>query len=243
VGHAAWRVATRIGRIARATPPSPALTDPGFPRIGRHFRTDGRCLPRCHAALNSPSNEEGHGTRGNDQKQFDAQVNRTGKFALEIFAGVGVFAAIVMSTIALMQSTDSSKTTTVIRTVGAAPATQSLPTSVSGTIEHVTKGCHTLNIEGMAQSAPAATVHLAVGGTLNLQDNDVMPHKLFRVSGPQPSFTNADMTRMGAAARSVSMPRGLRPVDEGRRGLHEGHQDDRRGQHAEDPRVVGGAPA
>jgi hypothetical protein len=141
----------------------------------------------------------------NDQKQFDAQVNRTGKFALEIFAGVGVFAAIVMSTIALMQSTDSSKTTTVIRTVGAAPATQSLPTSVSGTIEHVTKGCHTLNIEGMAQSAPTATVHLAVGGTLNLQDNDVMPHKLFRVSGPQPSFTNADMTRMGARS-TVSFP-------------------------------------
>jgi hypothetical protein len=48
-------------------------------------------------------------------------------------------------------------------------------------------------------------VHLAVGGTLNLQDNDVMPHKLFRVSGPQPSFTGADMTRMGARS-TVSFP-------------------------------------
>ena len=143
--------------------------------------------------------------QSNDQKQFDAQVNRTGKFALEIFAGVGVFAALIMSIVALMQSTDSSKTTTVIRTVSAAPAAQSLPTSVSGTIEHVTKGCHTLNIEGMAQSAPTATVHLAVGGTLNLQDNDVMPHKLFSLSGPQASFSNADMTHMGARS-TVSFP-------------------------------------
>lgn len=144
--------------------------------------------------------------QSNDQQQFDAQVNRTGKLALEILAGVGVFAAVVMSTIALMQSTDSSSTTTVIRTAAAAaPATQALPTSVSATIEHVTKGCHTLNFEGMAQSAPTATIHLAVGGTMNLQDNDVMPHKLYSVSGPQATFTNADMSRMGAKS-SVTFP-------------------------------------
>jgi hypothetical protein len=141
----------------------------------------------------------------NDQQQFDAHVNRTGKFVLEIAAGVGVFAAIIMSIIALMQSTDSAKTTTIIRTVGSTPATQTLPTSVSGTIEHVTKGCHTLNIQGMAQSSPTATVHLAVGGTLKLQDNDVMPHKLYSVSGPQPSFSNADMNRMGAQS-TVTFP-------------------------------------
>lgn len=143
--------------------------------------------------------------QNNDQQQFDAQVNRTGKFVLEILAGVGVFAALVMSIVALMQSTDSSSTTTIIRTVGAAPTAQSLPASVSGTIEHVTKGCHTLNLEGMAQSAPTATVHLAVGGRLNLQDNDVMPHKLYSVSGPQATFTNADMNHMGAKS-SVTFP-------------------------------------
>jgi hypothetical protein len=140
-----------------------------------------------------------------DQQQFDAHVNRTGKFVLEVAAGVGVFAAIIMSTIALMQSTDSSNTTTIIRTVGAAPATQTLPTKVSGTIEHITKGCHTLNIQGMAQSSPTATLHLAVGGALNLQDNDVMPHKLYSVSGPEPSFTNANMSHMGAKS-TVTFP-------------------------------------
>jgi len=144
-------------------------------------------------------------SESNDQQQFDAQVNKSGKFFLEIFAGVGVFAAIVMSLVALMQSTDSSKTTTIIRTVAAAPTTQALPTSASGTIEHVTKGCHTLNIAGMAKSSPTATVHLAVGGVLKLQDNDVMPHKIYSVSGPQASFTGADMTQMGARS-TVTFP-------------------------------------
>jgi plastocyanin len=143
--------------------------------------------------------------QSNDQQQFDAQVNRTGKLALEILAGVGVFAAVVMSTIALMQSTDSSSTTTVIRNAAAVPATQALPTSVSATIEHVTKGCHTLAVQGAAKSSPNATIHLATGGVLKVQDNDVMPHQLYRVSGPTPSFTGADMARMGARS-SVTFP-------------------------------------
>ena len=144
--------------------------------------------------------------QSNDQQQFDAQVNRTGKLALEILAGVGVFAAVVMSTIALMQSTDSSSTTTVIRNASAAaPAAQALPTSVSATIVHVTQGCHTLAVEGAAQSSPNATIHLATGGVLKLQDNDVMPHRLYRVSGPKPAFTGADMSRMGARS-SVTFP-------------------------------------
>jgi plastocyanin len=143
--------------------------------------------------------------QSNDQQQFDAQVNRTGKLALEILAGVGVFAAVVMSTIALMQSTDSSSTTTVIRNAAAVPATQALPTSVSATIEHVTKGCHTLAVQGAAKSSPNATIHLATGGVLKVQDNDVMPHQLYRVSGPTPSFTGADMARMGAHS-SVTFP-------------------------------------
>jgi plastocyanin len=144
-------------------------------------------------------------SQSNDQQQFDAQVNRTGKLALEILAGIGVFAAVVMSTIALMQSTDSSSTTTVIRNAAAVPATQALPTSVSATIEHVTKGCHTLAVQGAAKSSPNATIHLATGGVLKVQDNDVMPHQLYRVSGPTPSFTGADMARMGAHS-SVTFP-------------------------------------
>jgi len=143
--------------------------------------------------------------QSNDQQQFDAQVNRTGKLALEILAGVGVFAAVIMSTIALMQSTDSSSTTTVIRNATAAPATQALPTSVSATIEHATKGCHVLAVQGAAKSSPNATIHLATGGVLNVQDNDVMPHQLIRLSGPKPSFTGAAMSHMGARS-SVTFP-------------------------------------
>jgi hypothetical protein len=142
--------------------------------------------------------------QNSDQQQFDAQVNRTGKFALEVLAGVGIFAALIMSTIALLHATGKNGSPTVV-VRNAAPATQSLPSSVSGTIEHVTKGCHTLNIDGMAASAPTATVHLAVGGALNLKDNDVMPHKLYSVSGPQASFTGAYMTHMGARS-TVTFP-------------------------------------
>jgi hypothetical protein len=109
-----------------------------------------------------------------DQEHFDAKVNRTGKFALEVLAGLGIFAALIMSIVALLHATGNNGSPTVI-VRNATPATQSLPSSVSGTIGHVTKGCHTLNIAGMAASSPTAIVHLAVGGVLNLQDNDVMP--------------------------------------------------------------------
>jgi plastocyanin len=132
-----------------------------------------------------------------DQQQFDNQVNRTGKLALEILAGVGIFAALVMSTIALMQSSGSANTTTVAPRA-AAPAAQTLPTSATAMIQHTTRGCHTLAVAGAAKSSPNATLHLATGGVLHLQNNDVMPHQLIRVSGPQPSFVNAAMGKMGA---------------------------------------------
>jgi plastocyanin len=144
-------------------------------------------------------------SESNDQQQFDAQVNRKGKLVLEVLAGLGVFAALIMSIIALMQSTQSTNTTTVIRNATAAPAAQTLPTSASATIEHVTKGCHTLALDGAPSSSPNVTVHLATGGVLNLQDNDVMPHQVVRLSGPQPSFTNAAMNHMGARS-SVTFP-------------------------------------
>jgi hypothetical protein len=145
----------------------------------------------------------------NDQQQFDAQVNRTGRFALELLAGVGIFAALIMSMIALLHATGNhGSPTLVVRNatpVSTGGAPQALPSSISGTIEHATKGCHILNFQGMAKSSPTATVHLAVGGVMNLQDNDVMPHKLYSVSGPQATFSGSDMTHMGARS-SVTFP-------------------------------------
>jgi plastocyanin len=138
-----------------------------------------------------------------DQQQFDEQVNKTGKLTLEILAGVGIFAALVMSTIALMQGSGAANTTTVVRSPAA--AAQTLPTSATAMIQHTTRGCHTLAVAGAAKSSPNATLHLASGGVLHLQNNDVMPHQVIRVSGPKASIVDASMTHMGARS-TVTFP-------------------------------------
>jgi hypothetical protein len=142
--------------------------------------------------------------QSNDQQQFDEQVNKSGKLVLEVLAGLGVFAALLMSIIALLQSTNSTNTTTVIRSA-AAPAASKLPTSASATIVHTTVGCHTLDVAGTAGPTPHATLHLATGAVLHVQDNDVMPHRLISVTGPQPQFANPNMTHMGARS-TVTFP-------------------------------------
>ena len=56
-----------------------------------------------------------------------------------------------------------------------------------------------------AGQSPTQTIRLAVGGNLRVQDNDVMPHQLMMVSGPQASFVGAAMTHMGAQS-TVTFP-------------------------------------
>ena len=56
-----------------------------------------------------------------------------------------------------------------------------------------------------APGAPSATLHLTAGGVLHVQNNDVMPHQLVRVRGPQATFVAAAMTHMGARS-SVTFP-------------------------------------
>lgn len=66
-----------------------------------------------------------------DQAEFDAAVNRDGKIVLAWVGGVGIFAALLMSIIALTQSTQRN---TVTVTSGAAPpATSSTPSASAAT--------------------------------------------------------------------------------------------------------------
>jgi plastocyanin len=67
-------------------------------------------------------------TEVRDQAEFDDRVEKTGKTVLEILAGVGVFAALLMSIIALSQSSEHN---TVTVTSGTALATSGAPGSVS----------------------------------------------------------------------------------------------------------------
>jgi len=137
-----------------------------------------------------------------DQEQFDASVAKTGKLVLQVFAGVAILAALMMSTFALIRSGDTS--TVVTSRAAAAQAKPALPASASVMINHVTRGCHTLVLPD-GSSSPSQTFHLATGGLLHVQDNDVMPHTLIRVSGPSTDFTGAAMGHMGAKS-TVTFP-------------------------------------
>jgi plastocyanin len=145
-----------------------------------------------------------------DQEQLDEQVNKTGKVFLEIAAGVGVFAALIMSLVALMVASNRSNSSaaaapsaqpaTVGRTLAAGPRSATIM------IDHVTRGCHTLDVNGSGRLSPGATIHLAAGGVLHMQNNDVMPHTLVFKRGPQATMVSAAMSHMGAKS-TVTFPK------------------------------------
>ena len=55
-------------------------------------------------------------------------------------------------------------------------------------IRHQARGCHTWSLNGGAFKA-TQTIHLAGGGSIVVTNNDVMFHKLVKLSGPAMSFT------------------------------------------------------
>ena len=86
--------------------------------------------PREEASSPPQTERESH-----DQAEFDATVNRDGKIVLAWVAGVGIFAALLMSIIALNQSSEHN--TVTITSGVAAPATSS--TAATGTASLPTK--------------------------------------------------------------------------------------------------------
>ena len=72
-------------------------------------------------------------------------------------------------------------------------------TKASVTIRHQTHGCHSWSINGGASRASLTTT-LARGGTIKFVDNDVMPHKLIKTSGPAVRYVgNPSMRHMSAS--------------------------------------------
>ena len=61
-------------------------------------------------------------------------------------------------------------------------------------------GCHAWSFNGGSYGA-AQSFNLARGATLVVKNNDVMPHKLVRTSGPAVQIRTSSMSRMGAVAR------------------------------------------
>jgi plastocyanin len=72
-------------------------------------------------------------------------------------------------------------------------------TATTLTIRHQVKGCHGWSFNGGAYKA-AQTIRLSRGATLTIKNNDVMPHKLVRTSGPAAQLRTPSMSRMGAVA-------------------------------------------
>jgi plastocyanin len=73
-------------------------------------------------------------------------------------------------------------------------------TAATLTIRHQMRGCHTWSFDGGAFKA-TQSIRLSRGATLAVKNNDVMPHKLVRTSGPAVQVRTASMSRMGAVAR------------------------------------------
>jgi plastocyanin len=73
-------------------------------------------------------------------------------------------------------------------------------TAATLTIRHQMRGCHTWSFNGGAYNA-AQSITLSRGTTLAVKNNDVMPHKFVRTSGPAVQIRTPSMNRMGAVAR------------------------------------------
>jgi uncharacterized cupredoxin-like copper-binding protein len=113
-----------------------------------------------------------------DQQRFDATVDRDGKIALQILAGVAVFAALVMSTVALALSggkTEATKTVTLPAV--AAAAVPAVPPLVS------------LSVAGGNKRGPDGKLHDSFSKTnfavkvgqptqLRIDNKDESPHSI-----------------------------------------------------------------
>ena len=81
----------------------------------------------------------------------------------------------------------------------AAPA--STQTATTLTIRHQTRGCHSWSLNGGTYK-PSQAVTLTKGSTITFVNNDVMPHKLVRLSGPALTLpTSANMNHPGSTTK------------------------------------------
>jgi uncharacterized cupredoxin-like copper-binding protein len=155
-------------------------------------------------ALQSPANDEGNGTgtltpdgppvSGNgsvgrapgsppptDQERFDAAVDRDGKVFLQVLGGVAIFAALVMSIIALLVSTGKSDSTPAPATpaVRVAPIAPAVPGKIAVSLKE-------FSVNPSATQAPAGRV------SFNVRNSGTIPHEfvVLRTDKPAGSLLN-----------------------------------------------------
>jgi plastocyanin len=80
---------------------------------------------------------------------------------------------------------------------GAAPAAKNARVM----IRHQMQGCHAWSVNGGAYKA-SQNAHITRGATITFMNNDVMPHKLVKTSGPAVKFIGkANMNHMSASLK------------------------------------------
>jgi len=76
------------------------------------------------------------------------------------------------------------------------------PKTAALVIRHQKAHCHAWSLNGDAFAAYQAA-QLAVGDSIKVTNNDVMPHQLVELSGPAATITTAAMDKMGATSSFV----------------------------------------
>jgi membrane fusion protein, multidrug efflux system len=122
-------------------------------------------------------------TEAADQRTFDEAVNRKGKVVLEWLAGAGILAAVLMSTVALIQSGEhkevlisSGNTTTPTTNASAAtskPALQPVSLKILGAFKQGPDG---KRHDAFTQTEFA--VHVGQPLTLKIDNTDDVPHSI-----------------------------------------------------------------
>ena len=80
-------------------------------------------------------------------------------------------------------------------------------TQATLTIRHQMRGCHAWSFDGGAYKA-SLKIKLARGTTLKVLDNDVMPHKLIQLAGPNARLVAPAMNHMSAQAKVTFAKKG-----------------------------------
>jgi uncharacterized cupredoxin-like copper-binding protein len=116
-----------------------------------------------------------------DQEKFDAEVQRNGKIVLQVIGGVTIFAAFVMSTIALVVSSGKSDSAAApaAPAVAARPAAPVTPGKIGVSVKE-------FSVNPTATQAPAGRV------TFNVRNTGTIPHEMvvLRTDKPAGSLLN-----------------------------------------------------
>jgi heme/copper-type cytochrome/quinol oxidase subunit 2 len=132
------------------------------------------------ASTRRPPDVNGNGSGGlppqSDQEHFDEVVDRDSRIVLGILAGMAVLAALIMSTVALVQSSNKA-VTTITRTVAAASApasTSQTPATPAQVISFKVNGSWKRGPDGKLHDAFTQTeFHVKVGQLIELKvDNE-----------------------------------------------------------------------